>query len=152
MLNGVRQRLSAEHQLWLHLALNPFISRDGHSIADAWPESEITRGRHVIVVFTRMIVRNLTSINDLVFRAKHAQILAVSGALVPLHDMYSADLEVLSPASSEGTAIGDRIGEGRYVVSIEKRTPFWLRAFPVLLELGNNLEEDKERMMKESGP
>ncbi|KAL0948581.1 hypothetical protein HGRIS_011140 [Hohenbuehelia grisea] len=96
--------------------------------ADASPESEISRARHVVITYTRCIVRNLTSITDENFRAEHAGCLAVFGALVPAHDMYLLDLE-----KDENS--------GRYVVPIETWTPFWQRALPVLLELGIKLEE-----------
>lgn len=83
--------------------------------------SDIARARSAITALTRTIVRDLLSISqssDL--RSQHAEVFAVFGALLPLHDVHISDGEALGqPAWSE----------------------FWSKAQLIILTLGTKLDE-----------
>ncbi|KAF8955341.1 hypothetical protein BDZ97DRAFT_1858331, partial [Flammula alnicola] len=84
------------------------------------PTSEIGRARRAVAIITRTIVNQISSIPlSSPVREKHPDIFNVHGALVPLSDVHLAE--------PDG--------------AVEDWKEFWARAQPVLLGLGEKLDE-----------
>lgn len=83
--------------------------------------NDIAKARDAITILIRTIVRDLTSIPlNSELRTKHAEIFAIFGALVPLHDAFIAD--------------GNAPGQPEW-------SEFWSKTQLILLELGAKLDQ-----------
>jgi hypothetical protein len=89
-------------------------------MAPASPESDIGRARKAIVDITKAIVRQISSVPvNSPLRQEKREIFDTFGALQALHDNY--------------------LMEG--VPDFKQWSQFWTRSLPVLLELGNQLDQ-----------
>ncbi|KAF9442589.1 hypothetical protein P691DRAFT_765058 [Macrolepiota fuliginosa MF-IS2] len=94
--------------------------------------SEIGRARHGIALLTKTITNDISSIPlSSELRAQHAQIFALTDALVPLCDVHLQSVEQdIEPLTGDVVEAGGRWQD------------FWTKAQPIVLALGEELDKE----------
>ncbi|KXN81605.1 hypothetical protein AN958_04399 [Leucoagaricus sp. SymC.cos] len=105
--------------------------------------SEVGRARYAIGLLTKTITKDITSIPDTSpLRTQHAQIFALTDALLPLCEVHLDGVAQGTPPTS-----GEIVDEGKW-------QEFWSKAQPVVLALGEELDKEgygiSEELVKEA--